>query len=332
MKILFAIQGTGNGHFSRAIDIYPELVQYGQVDVLVSGIQVDIKFPFPVKYKLYGFGFIFGGSGGVDIWKTIRTTRLPRLIKDIRSFPIEQYDLVVNDFEPVSSWACKLKSKPCIALSHQSAVLHPAAPAPVTKDMVGKLVLQRYAPANAYYGFHFKSFADNIYTPVIRKKIRETIPTDQGHYTVYLPSYDDKVLLQHLSQFKQARWQVFSKHNKQPFNFENVSIQPVENEAFVKSMTASTGVLCGAGFEGPAETLYLGKKLLVIPMHNQYEQHCNAAALKSMGVPVINLLAKKNYSVINNWINNSEAIKVDYPDRTAEVVARLIKEHGISQY
>ena len=33
MKILFAIQGTGNGHLSRARDVYPELLKYGQVDV-----------------------------------------------------------------------------------------------------------------------------------------------------------------------------------------------------------------------------------------------------------------------------------------------------------
>ena len=37
MKILYAIQGTGNGHLSRAIDVIPALKKIGQVDVLVSG-------------------------------------------------------------------------------------------------------------------------------------------------------------------------------------------------------------------------------------------------------------------------------------------------------
>ena len=63
MKILFAIQGTGNGHLSRARDIYPELAKYGDVDVLISGIQADVAVPFPVKYKLYGMSFIFGKKG-----------------------------------------------------------------------------------------------------------------------------------------------------------------------------------------------------------------------------------------------------------------------------
>src|ERR1043165_2690380 len=64
MKILFAIQGTGNGHLSRARDVYPELARHGEVDVLISGIQADVDVPFPVKFKLYGMSFIFGKRGG----------------------------------------------------------------------------------------------------------------------------------------------------------------------------------------------------------------------------------------------------------------------------
>ena len=65
MKILFAIQGTGNGHLSRARDVYPALSKYGDVDVLISGIQAEVDVPFPVKYRMYGMSFIFGKHGGV---------------------------------------------------------------------------------------------------------------------------------------------------------------------------------------------------------------------------------------------------------------------------
>ena len=37
MKILYAIQGTGNGHLSRAIDVIPDLKKIVKVDVFVSG-------------------------------------------------------------------------------------------------------------------------------------------------------------------------------------------------------------------------------------------------------------------------------------------------------
>ena len=70
MKILYAVQGTGNGHITRAIEIIPFLQKKGEVDILVSGIQSDIELPFKVKYKFNGLSFIFGKQGGVDIWKT----------------------------------------------------------------------------------------------------------------------------------------------------------------------------------------------------------------------------------------------------------------------
>ncbi len=54
MKILYAVQGTGNGHLSRAIDIIPCLQKHGEVDILVSGIQGDLKLPFKVTYEFRG--------------------------------------------------------------------------------------------------------------------------------------------------------------------------------------------------------------------------------------------------------------------------------------
>jgi uncharacterized protein (TIGR00661 family) len=328
MKILFAIQGTGNGHLSRARDVYPELARYGEVDVLVSGIQADVQVPFPVKYRLYGMSFIFGKRGGVDIVQTARKLKLFRLIKDIKQFPISEYDLVINDFEPVSAWACKLQNKPCISLSHQCAVLHPNAPKPAQNDPMGKLILNRYAPVTAAYGFHFKNFGENVFTPVIRQEIRDITPQNNGHYTVYLPAYNDEQIVKHLSHFTQVKWDVYSKHNKQPFTTGNVKVQPINNTDFIKSLATSAGALLGAGFEGPAEAMYLGKKVLVIPMQTQYEQHCNAAGAAAMGATVVSGLHAKNYDIITNWIANGQPPPVDYPNLTAEIIAKIIHNHA----
>ena len=328
MKILFAIQGTGNGHLSRARDVYPELCKYGEVDVLISGIQADVDVPFPVKYRHYGMSFIFGKRGGVDIWDTAKKLKLFKLIKDIKNCPVDEYDLVVNDFEPITAWACKRKGLPCISLSHQCAVLNPNAPKAAAKDWMGLTVLKEYAPTTAAYGFHFKAYGENIFTPVIRNEIRQLKATDKGHYTVYLPAYDDEKIVNHLCHFKEAKWEVFSKHNKEPFTIDNVTIKKIDNRAFIESMAACTGLLCGAGFEGPAEAMYLGKKVMVIPMLVQYEQQCNAAGAATMGATVIKTLEEKHYPTIQNWLTNGQHIKVNYPDITAHVVTKLMNEHG----
>jgi len=328
MKILYAIQGTGNGHLSRSMDVVPCLQKHGDVDVLVSGIQGDLTLPFPVKYKFRGLSFIFGKTGGVSLWKTFAKTNFRRLRNEISNLPVEKYDLVINDFEPVSSWACYFKNKPCISLSHQAAVLAPGAPRPEHEDMMGKLILNNYAPGTAAYGFHFTADGKNIFTPVIRGQVREQEITDKGHYTVYLPAYDDKRLVKRLSAFKGVKWEVFSKHNKKTFTSGSITVQPINNEKFTKSMATATGVLCGAGFETPAEALFLGKKLLVIPMKNQYEQHLNAAALKAIGVPVVKSLKPKHEAVISAWLENDNRVTVDYPDITQQIIDRMMEKHG----
>lgn len=326
-KILYAIQGTGNGHLSRAMDVIPCLMKNAQVDILVSGIQGDLELPFNLKYKLRGLSFIFGKSGGVNLWKTVLKADLRKLAKSIDLLPVEEYDLVINDFEPVSAWACYLKNKPCIALSHQAAVMHPLAPQAEHSDMIGKLVLNNYAPATSAYGFHFENYADNIFHPVIRKQVREKQLLDHGHISVYLPSYDDKRLVENLSAFNNVRWEVFSKHNKKSKEYKNVRINPVNNDAFIDSMASSSGVLCGAGFETPAEALFMQKKLLVIPMKSQYEQHLNAAALKKMGVPVMKSLKPRHAHVIAEWLRNGQAVKVNYQDNTQQIVDTIVKRH-----
>lgn len=327
MKILYAVQGTGNGHLSRAMDVVPCLQRRANVDVLVSGIQADLQLPFPVKYRMHGLSFIFGKKGGVDLWKTFMSSTVRRLVQEVNTLPIENYDLIINDFEPISAWACHTREKECIGLSHQAATMAAQAPKPKEQDMLGKFIMRNYAPATINYGFHFKPYNHRIFTPVIRRQVRQLDVSDRGHYTVYLPAYDDARLLNELMRFPDIQWEVFSKHNKAPFGMRNVRVQPIDNERFIKSMAAAAGVLCGAGFETPAEALFMKKKLLVIPMKNQYEQHLNAAALEEMGVPVIKNLKAKNDVAIETWLNSKETVTVDYPDCTQAIVDKLLETH-----
>ena len=327
MKILYAFQGTGNGHLSRAREIIPLLEEFGTVDVLISGTQSDMELSGPVRFQLNGMSFVFGKNGGIDFPATYLQLSTRAMMNDIQQLPVEEYDLVINDFEPVSAWACRQKNIPCISLSHQSAVLHKRAPKPKKKDFIGKAVLNFYAPCSDAYGFHFSAFDKKIFTPVIRSEVRELKIEDKGHYTVYLPAYDDARILKTLKQFSHINWEVFSKHAHRRYASGNVFVQPIQNEAFIKSMAAAHGVLCGAGFETPAEALFLKKKLAVIPMKAQYEQQCNAAALKEMGVTVFKSLKEKHHEKIADWLLSRKVVKVDYPDKTRQIIQTIIENH-----
>jgi uncharacterized protein (TIGR00661 family) len=327
MKILYAVQGTGNGHVCRAMDIVPLLQKKALVDILVSGSQADVTLPFPVKYRFKGLSFIFGKKGGIDLLETYRKSHLKKLLAEIKSLPVDEYDLVISDFEPVSSWACYIKNKPCIALSHQAAVLDKESPKPRNIDPVGRSVLKVYAPASVSYGFHFKSYNEHVFTPVIRKTVREAAIGNKGHYTVYLPAYSDTRIIKILSLCPDVKWEVFSKHFKERISINNIEVFPIDNDEFINSMASAEGVLCGAGFETPAEALFLGKKLLVVPMKNQFEQHCNAAALKEMGVPVMKSLKAKHVEILNNWLASAEKISIEYPDHTKKIIDDILQKH-----
>jgi uncharacterized protein (TIGR00661 family) len=327
MKILYAIQGTGNGHLSRAVDIIPELRKFGDLDLFVSGAQADIALPYPVKYKSKGLSFYFGKSGGINFMKTFQKNSSKDVIKEINNFPVEKYDLVVNDFEPISAWACKKKEVKCISLSHQSALLSKKSPRPKFIDPFGEWLLKNYAPVKKYIGFHFEEYDKNIFTPVIRSAIRDAKVKDEGHYTVYLPAYDDKKLVELLLKLSsKLRWHIFSKHTKSPYHVGRISVYPVNSQDFVASVVSGTGVLCGAGFETPAEVLHLNKKLLVVPMKSQYEQHCNAAALKRLGVPVLKKVKKKNLKKIDKWLEGDKRLDISFPDIAAKAVEKLFEK------
>ncbi|RYY71605.1 MAG: glycosyl transferase [Chitinophagaceae bacterium] len=324
MKILYALQATGNGHISRANEILPILETMADVDVLLSGTQADVGLNHHIKYRCKGLSFVFGKKGGIDLLNTFRQMKTKRFLQEMRSIPVENYDLVINDFEPLSAWACKTKNVACIALSHQYAVIGQNAPAPKKIDPMAWLLLRYYAPCDQGIGFHFNAYDASSFTPVIRSEIRNAYTRNLGHYTVYLPAYSDKKIVKFLSQHKSIQWQIFSRHTSKSYSIGNCWIRPINNHDFISSFSNAEGVLCGAGFETPAEALFMGKKLMVIPMKNQYEQHCNAAALKEMGVAVIKKLSVKHTEKVTAWLDGNARITVHYPDQTVKFLKDIL--------
>ncbi len=317
MKVLYAVQATGNGHLSRCMEFYPALSKYADVDVLLSGIQGDLKLPFPIKFKKHGLSFIFGKKGGIDYIKTALSMKPLRLWKDIRSLDLSPYDLVVNDFEPISAWACKRAKKECVALSHQAAFLSDKTPRPEKAGWIAEFLFKHFAPCSRSIGLHYKTYDDNIYTPVVRSEIR-AIQTDYNNkdILVYLPAFSEELLVKKLVQLKDYSWNIFSKHVKFESVQENVRIFPVGTPKWNEVMKKASFALIGGGFEGPSEMLYLRKKILVIPMNDQYEQLCNAAALKEMGVKVLYQIDDTFINELKDWLANSQILDVDFPKRS----------------
>lgn len=325
MKILYAIQGTGNGHLSRAKDVIPALKERAEVAILVSGTQAEVKLSYPVDFKYKGLSFYFGKRGGINFFKTIFKNNPVRIIREIRNCPVQDYDLVINDFEPITAWACKSKKVPIISLSHQGILYSENVPKPRHNDFIGSFIIKNYAKCTHNYGFHFKQYNEKVFTPVVRSEVRNLTPTQGKHYLVYLPAYSDVRIIRVLSQLPDIQWKVFSKHAKNNYKSGNVMVHKISSKLFEEALSSCVGILCGAGFETPAEALFLGKKLMVIPMKNQYEQHFNARGLEDLGIPVLKSFSHKSIPKLKKWVDSTKKTTISFPDETQKIVEEVLK-------
>lgn len=320
MKILYAFQGTGNGHVVRAQEIIPILKKYASVDTLISGHQSQLNTDFPIDFKHKGISLLYNKTGGISYSKIILKNNFFEAAKTIREIKLDHYDLIINDYEPLTAWSCKFKKLKMLELSHQASMSFAETPKPFKKDFLGEMILKHYAPSAHKIGFHFDHYHPQIKKPVIRQKIRQLNPDKKGYYIVYLPSYSDQNLIKTLKQIP-VEWKVFSKYAKSEMQSENVKIYPIDGVQFLKNFENCEGILCNAGFEGPAEALFLQKKLFVIPILHQYEQECNAFALHQMGIKTSKNL---NVSEIQRWVESDFILQVDYPDTTEEILVNEV--------
>lgn len=325
MKIFYAVQATGNGHISRAMELLPYLKKYGEVDIFLSGSNSTLPLNAPVAFRSRGLSLQYTCHGSLNYLKTLKQLNLTRIRKEARDLPLKKYDLVLNDFEAITSLACKIKGVPSIHFGHQASFITNKTPRPDKKDRMGEWILKNYAKGTYNIGLHFNRYDDFIEPPVIKSEIWIADAMDKGHITVYLPAYCDTELITIFLRIKDVRFEIFSRQAKRMYHAENITLLPVNKDSFNKSLISCRGIITGAGFETPAEALYLNKKLLVIPIKGQYEQRCNAAALKKLGIKVLDKIGQSFYKEVDRWLFYPQPTNLIQFKPTPEIVDILIK-------
>ncbi len=327
MKILFGIQGTGHGHISRAREILPELQKYASVDVLISGYGCNLDLHGYRVDKKRGISLVYDRRGRVSFLKTMGNIKFNVFVDDLMGVTASEYDLIISDFEPITSWAARKSGIPVVGLSHQASFLSHQTPRPAVRSYFAEKILRHYAPCTHPVGFHFRRYDNFIQAPVIRSEVRNLKPIEGDHVTVYLPAYEDLFLVEFFSQLSEVEWELFSIHTRVPHRIKNCLIQPVNNQTFLKSLERSYAVMTGGGFETCAESLFLGKKLMVIPITNQYEQLCNAAALSKFGVPVLQKLDYSGITNVDKWLNDDFSARLPEYCDVPELIRQIIQSY-----
>lgn len=330
MKIFYAVQATGNGHISRAIQLYPYLQKYGAVDFFLSGNNASLTTGLPIQYKSRGCSLHYSSCGGLDYWNIAKNIEPIRLYKEAKALPLKEYDVVINDFESITSLACKLQNVQSIQFGHQASFISDATPRPEKKSIMGELILKHYAPSPKNIGLHFDKYDSFIYPPIIKDEITNAEPTNLKHITIYLPSFQKDCLEKAFKKVKDVAFHWFLSDVDFRYTEGNITYYPINQKLFNESLISCDGIITGGGFETPAEALYLGKKILSIPIQNHYEQECNAEALKQMGIPVIYEVGTNFDEIIENWLNSD----IEYPSmqannipETLEILFDTYREH-----
>ncbi|AWG21359.1 glycosyl transferase [Flavobacterium faecale] len=321
MKIFYAIQATGNGHISRATQLYPYLKKFGEVDFFLSGNNASLATDLPVKFKSKGCSLYYSKCGGLHYPNIVKNIRPRQIYKDADNLPLQKYDVVINDFDSVTALACKMQKVHSVQFGHQASFISAKTPRPDKRSLMGELIFKHYAPAPQNLGLHFENYDSFIRPPIIKDIIVNSTPKNLGHITVYLPSFDKDCLEKAFKSVPDVHFHWFLDTVEQEHVIGNIRYFPVGQKQFNKSLINCDGIITGGGFETPAEAMYLGKKILSIPIKNHYEQECNAEALKKLGVPVVYEAGDDFGQIIENWLD----MDITYPTMQANNIPETLE-------
>jgi uncharacterized protein (TIGR00661 family) len=322
MRIFYGVQGTGNGHITRARLMAKELYAAGiDVTFQFSGRPADKYFDMEVfnGYQLRTGLTFHTEKGQVSYLKTARDAKPITFIKDVKSLDLSGYDLVISDFEPVTAWAAKSQKKPILGIGHQYAFNYKIPRE--GSDPIADQVIKYFAPADNGVGLHWHHFGQPILPPIIdTPETPKTIVKNK--VVVYLPFEDQNEVIRLLSQFENFQFHIYSSEPV-PSKFGHITSNPLSRDGFLKDLYDCAGIISNAGFELASESLQLGKKILAKPLHAQMEQISNAAALQQLGYG--HVMNDMDIAVIERWLHDDHAVHITYPN-IAQVLVQWIQD------
>jgi len=322
MRILYGVQGTGNGHITRARAMAKAMADQGlAVDYLFSGRAADQFFdmePFG-DYRLRKGLTLAIEAGRLRSFGTLRKFAPRRLVSEVRALDLSPYDLILTDFEPVTAWAARLRHKPCVGIGHQYAFRYPV-PRP-GGNYHQRLLLRWMAPADTCLGLHWYHFDAPLLPPVAPVPELGSAQ-DARLIVVYLPFETPAAISALLTPCADFQFTVYHPDaDTVTKSAAHIRWQRPNRHGFHGELIRSGGVICNAGFELASEALQLGIKLLVKPVQGQSEQHANAMALAQLGVGYT--MDYLDDARVRDWLGCGRAVRVRYPD-VAAAIARWI--------
>jgi len=296
------------------------------IDVCLSGdlSQIPVE-DLNVVYKFPGLHLEML-NGKIGIWKTIRSINLLDFFRSVLSLNLSKYHIIISDFEPITCWAGLLRRRKVLGISNQYKFLSKRLLKSLSPNLFfNKTMTRIVCPVGDYISFDYLKESEQDFFPIIRESLRKVSLTQEDFYLVYLNTYSLEDLVKFFEIFPHQQFYIFSKDCSEIRDYENIKICPIDKVHFTEKLLRCRGVITHTGFQTTSEALYLGKKLLVIPIEKQIEQIYNTRVLNKFGVVST---AKLEVGVFDDYFNNDYTVKLNYYNESLRICTKILNSNG----
>ncbi|QIQ20356.1 MJ1255/VC2487 family glycosyltransferase [Zophobihabitans entericus] len=319
MRILFGVQGTGNGHISRCRTLAVALKTAGaDVDYIFSGRPPEDYFDMEAfgHYRTFRGMSFATQNGKINLRKTVQRIRAFRLIKDVKELDLSEYDCIISDFEPVSAWSARHQHLDCLGISNQASCLYMQ---PKQYGLIAKAIMKFYAPVTRPIGLHWFHFGHPIMPPMIDPLEAQG---ENGSIVVYLPFESLQDIKELLKHFPGYSFICFHPEIKQYSVEKNITLHPLSRTSFTTAVSCCSGIISNTGFALISEALVLGKKILTKPLSGQFEQLYNAECLEQLGMATV--MSSLDEQIVTQWLAQPSQEAIIYPDVATELAKWIV--------
>jgi uncharacterized protein (TIGR00661 family) len=293
-NILYGVNGEGSGHSTRAKEVITHLQQHGHTVHVVSfdrGLR-NLSESFPVM-EIFGFRISYVNNH-VRYKRTlasnlVKAPRAARSLKALSHLADEKnIELVITDFEPLSSHVGHHKRLPVIAIDNQHAITNTRISLPhgFRRDAAAvRLVTRMMTPrADAYIVLSFFPAPASkrntfLFSPIVRQEVLSTTARSGDHVLVYVTSPAKELA----ALLKQVRCKFIAYGFGTEGQDGNILFKKPSMDGFLRDLASAKAIIANAGFSLVSEALHLGKPYLAMPVKNQFEQTFNAYYVDKLG-------------------------------------------------
>lgn len=329
-KILYGVAGEGFGHSSRSELTGQHLIEAGH-DVMFAASRKSLNYLKPTfngrVQEVFGLSFCYQ-DGRIRPVRTVLQnlsgyrkgilTNHRLFSKTVKEF---KPDLVITDFDPFSAWWAWRNHVPCVSINHEHLLTccrYETEGGSWKQKAMAEIVMRGYHTfADAYVVINFFKAplinkAAQLVPPVVRKTVLQFPRSDGDHILMYCTDSGDTMrdrIYNIVSQCTDHRFFIYG------FNIEtqkgNCTFKQTSTNNFLKDLAACRAVVATAGFSLLSECLHFRKPMLLMPVHDQFEQFVNACHIKKLGMGV--WTRSLTLDDLRGFLERLETFRFDHP-------------------